>query len=170
MRYFSVLFVLALFPSPAVADLSHTRAIDALATDTFSHALQRSAIVRRLVETLESSNVIVHIQTSVHMPAGIGGMTQFVTSRGGYRYLRITLWSELPLRLRTAILGHELQHAVEIATSKADDPRTILWLFVHTGHRSGEYFETGAALAVERSVREELRAGLSPARVAVPGK
>ena len=78
-------------------------------------------MVRTLVAQLESSNVIVHIVPSSQMPGGIGGTTQFVTSRGGYRYLRITLAADLGLRVRSAILGHELQHACEVARPTADD-------------------------------------------------
>lgn len=92
------------------------------------------------------------------MPAGIGGMTRFVTSRGGYRYLRITLGSSMTLRVRSAILGHELKHACEVAESSASDPESMRQLFENQGHRFGQYFETMAAIQIERDVRMELSA------------
>ena len=62
------------------------------------------------------------------MPIGIGSTTRFVTSRGGYRYLQITLGSELRmLGGRSAILGHELQHACEVwaVNSSATDVESM---------------------------------------------
>lgn len=103
----------------------------------------------------------MHIETRTLMPTGIGGMTRFVTSRGGYRYLRITLSSELTLRVRSAILGHELQHACEVADSSAADVEGMRELFEHEGHRAGDYFETKAAIQTERTVWAELGANRS---------
>lgn len=160
MRYSSLVLLLwSLFPSAAGADqLFATRPVDAIAAETLSRALASSPIVRALVARLESSNVIVHVQTARIMPAGLGGFTQFVTSRGGHRYLRITLSAELRGDVRTGILAHELQHACEVADSGADDAAGLRRLFNTAGRRDGEYFETRAAILVERMVRDELQA------------
>ncbi len=160
MRYLSIV-VLSLFLSPAAHAQGKLtpRPLDPLAADTFARASEGSATVRTLVQRLESSNVIVHIETVPLLPSGIGGMTRFVTSRGGYRYLRITLGSELTLRVRSAILAHELQHACEVADSAADDVEGLRHLFETEGHRAGPYFETMAAIRMERAVWAELWAG-----------
>jgi hypothetical protein len=100
----------------------------------------------------------VHVQSSSEMPAGLAGMTRFVTSRGGYRYLRITISAALPKRSRAAILAHELQHAREIAESGADDLETVRRLFTGAGERDGNYYETREAIQMENRVRAELRA------------
>ena len=129
-----------------------------MSADTLSRAIDGSAIVRGLVERLESSNVIVHIETVAQMPPGIGGMTRFVTNRGGYRYLRIYAGlGDGASRLRSAILGHELKHACEVADSSASDVEGMRELFENEGHRAGQYFETMAAIQVERDVRMELQ-------------
>jgi hypothetical protein len=167
MRYLSMLCVL-FFPAVGFAGDSLTpRPLDAIAADSLARALAGSALVRSLVATLESSNVIVHIQASRQLPSGIGGVTRFVVSRGGFRYVRITIAVDLPPTARTAILGHELQHACELAQSNAHDSATVRDLFMHAGHRSGDYFETAAAIRVENTIRRELRA---PAGVPFPGK
>ena len=159
MRYVTIVVSFALFPSLALAQGKLTpRPLDPVAVDTFARALEDSAIVRGLVERLESSNVIVHIETAAYMPAGIGGMTRFVTSRGGYRYLRITLGSSMTLWVRSAILGHELKHACEVADSAASDVESMREWFENEGHRAGQYFETMAAIQIERKVRIELSA------------
>jgi hypothetical protein len=159
MRYLPVVLSLFLFPSAVPAETKLTpRPLDSISAQTYASAVDGSAKVRSLVERLESSNVIVHIVTVPQMPAGIGGMTRFVTSRGGYRYVRISLGSDLAPRVRAVILGHELQHAVEVAESAAMDAESIRELFEHEGHRIGQFFETMAAIRTERSVRRELGA------------
>jgi len=158
MRYLSLVLSLLLVPAIAVAQGKLTpRPLDALAADTFARAVEGSAVVRTLVQRLETSNVIVHIETLAQMPAGIGGMTRFVTSRGGYRYLRISIGATLTLRMRSAILGHELKHACEVADSSATDIEGLRQLFETEGHRAGIYFDTSAAIAIERRVLMELQ-------------
>ena len=158
MRYLSIVLLLLFVPAIAIAQGKLTpRPLDPVAADTFAHAVAGSAVVRSLVERLEASNVIVHIVSVPQMPAGIGGTTVFVTSRGGYRYLRITLGADMPIRLRSGILGHELKHACEVADSSATDAESMRELFENEGHRAGQYFETSAAVRVERSVLIELR-------------
>jgi hypothetical protein len=139
-----------------IALLFSTRPVDPIALETLDHALAYSPIVRSLVGTLEASNVIVHIQSSRRLPAGLSGTTRFVVSRGGRRYLRITISCDLSKAARAAILGHELQHAVEVATSTADDVNSVRRLFEERGEGSDGYFETRAAIEVERQVRREL--------------
>lgn len=159
MRYLTIVLSLFLLPSAVAAATSFTpRPVDPIAAEAFAEALERSQIVRSLVSTIEASNVIVHIESSRALPFGIGGMTRFVTSRGGYRYVRITLSVELWGRARVAILAHELQHACEVANSTAADMAGVRKLFEQTGHRTGEYFETTGAANTEKSVRDELRA------------
>jgi hypothetical protein len=162
MRYLSIFCVL-FFPTVGFAgDKLTPRPLDPISAETLAHAIERSAITRTLIEHLESSNVIVHIVTAAQMEYGIGGTTRFVTSRGGYRYLRITLAAGLPLKHRSAILAHELQHAWEVARSAATEVEEIKRLFENEGHRAseyGEYYETRAAIEIERNVRMELTAG-----------
>ncbi|MEO7158130.1 MAG: hypothetical protein ABI039_11230 [Vicinamibacterales bacterium] len=160
MRYLNIVVWSLLFPAAVLAQAPLTpRPLDPIAVETLARAVAGSAVVRGLVERLESSNVIVHIVTSTQMPAGIGGTTRFVTSRGGYRYLRITIGADLTPRMRSAILGHELQHACEVADSSADDAVSMRELFEQAGDRAGSYFETRAALQTERTVRLELLGG-----------
>jgi hypothetical protein len=166
MRYLSVAVFIFLVPSFAVAGEPRTpRPLDPFAADAFARARAQSAVVRSLVATLESSNVIVHIVSSRTLPMGIGGTTRFVTSRGGYRYVRITISTDLSKSGRTAILGHELQHACEVAVSAADDVESVKELFEKEGHRAGDYFETAAAIAAERLVRDELNAPRAAVRL-----
>jgi hypothetical protein len=161
MRYLTLALSLFLLPSAVTAGTSTTpRPLDPVAAEAFAQALERSQTVRSLVASLEASNVIVHIESTRTMPMGIGGMTRFVATRGGYRYVRISLNAELWGRDRIAILAHELQHACEVANSAAADQASVRRLFEQSGHAVGSYYETNAAAAIEHVVRSERRASL----------
>ena len=162
MRRMSIVLCLLMVPSLALAQRAFTpRPLDPIAAETLARALAGSALVRGMVARLEASDVIVHLATSAHLPLGIGGVTQFVTARGGYRYLRVTLDANLTLRNRSVILGHELKHACEVADSSAANVAQLRELFERAGHRDGAYFETQAAIETEREVRTELSASRS---------
>jgi hypothetical protein len=160
MRYsfivvcFSVLFSVSGFAATP-------RPVDAWADAVFTLARQRSALVRAMVSELDEANVIVHIESSRLLPFGIGGVTRFVTSQGGYRYIRITLSVWLTPSDRVAILGHELQHAIELAHADATDTAALRRLFTSEGAyavRTDDYFETREAVRVEKRIRRELKA------------
>ena len=137
------------------------RPLDPLAVETFDQALSGSSLVRDLVRQLEGSNLVVHIESSRHLPTGISGTMRFVTYRGGYRYVRISLAVDGRPESRAAVLGHELQHACVLAASDANDIDAVRRLYQSAGHQpfaGDDTFETKAAMMVERQVKMELRA------------
>ena len=90
-----------------------------------------------------------------------------MASRGEYRYLRISLSVWLAPADRVAIVGHELQHALEVAHSLAANAAQVRRWFETSGfrvHLSRDLFETKAALQVENKIRRELRAGRATTR------
>ena len=82
-------------------------------------ACEASPLVRDLVQQLEGSNLVVHIESSRLLPSGVSGTMRFVTNRGGYRYVRISLAAYARPESRAAMLGHELQHDCEPNTATA---------------------------------------------------
>jgi hypothetical protein len=165
MKYLCVLLLL-LVPSPSVAE-QRTRPLDSVAVEAFEQAFAGSPLVRDLVRQLEHSDVIVHIVSERQLPGGAAGITRLVASQTGVRYLRIAIDSTLRPLTRAAILGHELQHACEVAASGAHDVESMRQLFQSAGHRptpAEDVFETSAALKVERQVSRDLRSrqGVSP--------
>jgi hypothetical protein len=121
MRYLSMLVVITFvfvsavaFAAVAAADTLTPRPLDPIAVETLASVLEKSESTRSVVRVIEGSNVIVHIVSSPSVPASVGGRTRLVTSRGGYRYVRITINSELPLRWRSAILARELRNAGDV--------------------------------------------------------
>jgi len=137
------------------------RPLDPLAAETYEQAFDGSPLIRDLVRQLEVSNLVVHIVSTRSLPYGVAGTMRFVASRGGYRYVRIQLAVDNRPEARAAVLGHELQHACELAVSEAHDDEGVRRLFQATGHHPGlsdDVFETRAAVLVERQVKIELRA------------
>ncbi len=161
MRYWSIVLLL-LWPSLTFAEDEYAvRVLDPVAAAMLAQAVERSAIVRALVHQLQHSNMIVHIEATRNLPSGIGGITRFVASRGEYRYLRISLSLWLPPADRVAIVGHELQHALEVAQSLSVNAAEVRKWFETSGFRvrvSHDLFETSAALQIEKRIRQELRA------------
>ena len=161
-------FVLALAVSAlvggavATADeclaVGRVRPLDAWAAESFERVSARSPHARRLINRLEASGVIVHVVTAAVMPGGVAGTTRFVARRGGYRYVRVALDRQLLPDSRAAILGHELQHALEIAISDAGDHDAVRELYERIGRRVDrrEHFETAAAALAGRRVWSEL--------------
>lgn len=169
MRLFIVAVSAVLYPALVLGQIGGAvRAIDHSAAATLQRGLGKSALIRTLLADLSQSDVIVHVEMSQHLPAGIGGMTRFVAGRGGHRYLRVTLSSALPPDARVAMLGHELQHVREVAQSTAAGVIELEQLWQQQGYRiNGRYFETDSALRVERAVRRELRSRASEAKPVV---
>ena len=156
-----LLVVLYLSFAAELSAQTRVRPLDPLSAETFEQAITGSPLVRDLVRQLEASNLVVHIEASRSLPTSVSGAMRFVTSRGGYRYVRISLAVDLRPGARAAILGHELQHACEVAASGADDIDAVRRLYQVSGHQpfaASDMFETRAALMVERQVRSELRA------------
>jgi len=124
-------------------------------------AVEASAQVRMTPRPLEGSNLVVHIESTRQLPTGISGTMRFVTHRGGYRYVRISLAVDGRPWSRAAVLGQELQHACELAASDAYDIDAVRRLYQSSGHQpfaGDDTFETTAAMMVERQVKAELRA------------
>src|SRR5262249_26045796 len=75
----------------------------------------KSPTFRELVERLERSDLIVYIDVDPFPRPHLHGALNLVVERGGRRYVRITLDPHNHRRALVAWLGHELQHAAELA-------------------------------------------------------
>jgi hypothetical protein len=136
------------------------RALDPWAVESLERVLARSPAARRLIQDLETSDLIVHVLTAPVMPSQVAGTTCFVAEMAGYRYVRVTLARNMTANERAAILGHELQHAHEIAQSAARTDAEVRRLYEAIGKRvnSAGHFETPAAAEAGFRVWNEIRA------------
>lgn len=147
------------FPIAAIAQDDHVRPLDPWAVEALRLGIERSAMLRTLVAELQASDVIVHIETRTELPLRASGTTRLAGVTDLHRYVRIVLLRDpLPV-MRSAVLGHELQHACEIARSDVRDAGGMRRLFTAIGRPSpGERtaYETDAAIKVSRVVWFEL--------------
>ena len=172
MKYLCICLVVLSLSATIAADERRVRPLDAWATESLNRVIDRSALARELAGRLESSDLLVYIETVTVMPADLGGTTRFMTSAGGNRYVRISLRRGLDATERAAILGHELQHACELADSTANDLEAVRRLYEGLGHRvnsRADLFETRAALQAGQRVWLELRSRQAePSHLALP--
>ena len=160
MKYWCIVLAAVSLSPTLAADEPRLRPLDPWAAESFERVIERSALARELTGRIASSDLVVYIETLTVMPTDLGGTTRFITSAGGYRYVRISLRRELEANERAAILGHELQHACELADSTAGDLPAVRRLYEEFGHRVSrreELFETRAALLAGQRVWLELR-------------
>lgn len=149
---------------------SHVRAESADLRQLVSDTAERSPTFRSLVEALDHSDVIVYVQVKVMDSGMLDGRTGFLATARGTRYLMIELAFGRTHVVQSATLGHELQHALEIASASwVVDPATLERYYSRMGEPSGArtgytMFETRAARETGERVREELIA--PPPRIA----
>jgi hypothetical protein len=80
--------------------------------------IAQSASLRALVARLEAADVVVYLRCAP-LPAGLDGQLTFVSAVGGLRYVLVQVAGGHAAHRTISTLGHELQHAVEIAERPA---------------------------------------------------
>ena len=125
--------------------------------------VDRSATFRGIVASLNVSDVIVHIESSLQMRLGFNGyLLNCLRVGGDYRYLRITVNPYRRDDRSISVVAHELQHAAEVAESpstRSDESLRALFERLDSGTCSGfrGCTETQAALRAESMVLAELK-------------
>ncbi len=120
--------------------------------------MARSGTFRALVRRLEASDVIVYIEARHDLREGVGASMKYIVSSASDRFLRIQLNAAHNTNTLVALLGHELQHAVEVAdhpeVQSSDDLRAF---YRKTGVRTGpDAFDSTAARETGYLVRAEI--------------
>jgi hypothetical protein len=120
--------------------------------------IRRSATFASLVAALNRTNVIVYVQETRDLPAGVDGQLAVSTSKTTQRYLRAQVLTGLGTSEMMVVIAHELQHALEVAAhQEVRDSKTLGELYRKIGveARRGRY-DTLAAQATSVRVRIEL--------------
>jgi len=167
------LFLAALFFTPSVpfaplteadvldAPTRHIRSTDLGVRAMLQRGFRHSSTFAALVMRLQRSDVIVYIEAVPHLPGALDGRLMMLPRANSFRYLRIQLTPRSVPEEAIATLGHELQHAVEVAEA-ADviDTKALERLYQRIGVRSGhQIYDTTAAQDTGRTVRRELGVG-----------
>jgi hypothetical protein len=151
--------------SPAFADaddVPHVRVHDARLRTVLKHGAARSETLRGLLSALEQSSALVFVDCNWDLPPALLGRSSLVSMVAGVRYVRVDMRCGIADVWLLPMLGHELQHAVEIGLSPdIVDEESMEAHYGDVGtesYRNGadRGFETVAARVVERMVRAEL--------------
>lgn len=140
-----------------------TRAADERSWHLVTTALSASPTVARQVAALEETDVIVVVQLCMVLPPAQGDI-RILSAAGGVRHLRVRVTTAVATWEQVAVLGHELQHALEIAAdAEVRDVETLERLFKrigfrHWGRALGGGWETLAAIEAGDTVATEVRA------------
>jgi hypothetical protein len=137
------------------------RSESALLTSVIQTGFERSASFRSLVERIEQSDVIVHLTCSRFKSSSLAGQTLLASAGPDVRYLRVQINCQQADLALLSVVGHEMQHVVEIAsTPSVVDDKSFARLFRTIGFSTclgsePDRFETSAALAAGERVRAE---------------
>jgi hypothetical protein len=143
---------------PAVNTDAHVRGLDREAARILEIAISRSPTVARMAQALESSDLIVWVETHPLQKRTLGEL-RVVSAVGPVRHVRISLRTPAALVDLVSTLGHELHHATEVAGApQVRDLASQVAFYRQAGYEgtAGGYFETDAAREVGRKVAREL--------------
>ncbi len=164
------LAVLTLLLAPCAAALAQDRSVSADPIRPVTAELEQlmdtgyrqSSTFRTIVDDLAGLFVIVYLVPAASLPSGLPAGLYFVTTANGYRYLRISIRTDLDPAVLIAVLGHELQHAFEIAQARhVVDRKTLRDFYRLTGIASCRYsrhecYDTTLAQRTGNSVYAEV--------------
>jgi hypothetical protein len=168
IRILAALLLLPLAASLAAADDDpadppHVRVLDLRLRSLFEEGQDRSPTFQALVRRLEQSNVVVYIEGDRWATTSFAGRLSFLSTVAGTRYLLIRIAPLTSAIQQLAMMGHELQHAVEVADNpQVVDEDAFLREYMRIGYISGVVdsgwaFDTRAAIDAGARVAEELR-------------
>jgi hypothetical protein len=148
--------------APAVPHVRAHAEVAALVAD----AARQSPTIQGLIDQLQTLDVTVYVRRQRFPQSELEGRTGLLSTVGTHRYLVIELACGRAQVSEMATLGHELFHAVEIASDPSIvDRRALAAFYTRIGFQTdnstgGQAFETNGASRVGRQVRRELFAAL----------
>ena len=137
----------------------HVRGVGPTVAALLERGARRSYTFARLLDAIERSDVIVYVEAVETLPTTVAGRLMFASSAHGQRYLRIQVAPFGPTEDMISTLGHELQHAIEVADSpEVHDEKALVELYKRIGHYAGGkgHFDTVAAREAGKTVRTEI--------------
>jgi hypothetical protein len=144
---------------------TRVRTMDTRIATLFKSGLDRSSLLREIVDKIDAGNTVVYVGLDPTMKKkGLAGRLVFNGSGGDYRYMRALINPDLPADLIIASIAHELHHVLEVIANPGvrneDDLRD---LYTRIGRESrstsASGWETEAAQQVGYDVRRELFLG-----------
>ena len=141
---------------------------DERAAQLLLEGLERSVTMRAIVDRLEQLDVIVYVEMQPALRKKLAGKLTWLAATKSNRYVRISLSPEIIKDSLISALGHELQHALEVAEAPwVVDPPTLQAYYQKHGVSTAQHingWDSLAARIIGDEVRREL-AGVRTARI-----
>jgi hypothetical protein len=147
----------------ALSPDSHVRTLDREARRLLEVAIASSPTVARMVADLEATDLIVWVEANPFLTKTRGEML-VAAATTEVRHVSIKVKTPGWLPDVVSVLGHELQHALEVAAAhEVRDAAGQRQFYRRIGYQAmdGECFETEAAVEVGRRVAREMAASWS---------
>jgi hypothetical protein len=138
--------------------MTRLRPTQAFASRVVEDGLRKSPTFRRLVSRLQRSDVIVYVAVKPDMRPSLGGSLRYLGNSATDRFVFVSLNGQNSRHMLVALLGHELQHAVEVADAPdVRDEAALSDLYRRIGVRRGmDAWDSVAAQQVGQVVRSEV--------------
>jgi hypothetical protein len=137
--------------------MPHIRSADRAMLDVLREGSRRSPTFKRFVDEIEQSDLIVYVEATREVGPGMQAYLQLAGANAQLRFLRVVL--RIPASAETLIarLGHELEHATEIARApEVRDQAGLDAFYRRIGDDSGAGWDTSAARSAGNIVLDEL--------------
>jgi len=138
--------------------LPHVRPLQEDGRRLLALGLARSPTFQRLVTRLGQSDVFVYVDVTLDVPPHLVGLLRFLGATRTSRFLIVRLNRLTEPAALVGILGHELQHAVEVANAEdVTSAEALEQLYRRIGVATGpEMYDTDAARQTGYDVRAEV--------------
>jgi hypothetical protein len=154
-------------PNP-ISRNPRVRPYDGRTAQLMLEGLERSVTMRAIVDRLEQLDVIVYIEMQPALRKKLAGTLTWMAGTVSNRYVRISLNPEVMHNALIAALGHELQHALEVAEAPSIvDTASLQAYYQKHGVATAQHingWDSLAARVIGDEVRREL-AGVPTARI-----
>jgi len=153
--------------------VAHARALDPDAARLLKEAAMRSPTIARMLDALQRSDVLVYLHLCLPSGSVYGNQTRLQVVTSGWRYVAVWIDQGQSLVDRIVMVGHELQHVMEIAeATNVRDQAGVRRLYSRIGRPAAHGFDTAAAFDVQCQVLRELfeRVPAQPAPARTAGK
>jgi hypothetical protein len=91
------------------------RTTDRRIAAALDEGLRDSQTFRHLASRVNTSDVVVYVVADNDLPRGVDGRLTFLSNTGGFRYVVVKVNPCLSMPRLVSLIGHELQHAREVA-------------------------------------------------------
>jgi hypothetical protein len=136
----------------------HPELVDAIAA-----GVRTSVTLRDLIAHIEASDVVAYLVLHRSPSASVAAHVSFISAAGGRRYVSVIVDPRYAGCQLIALLGHELQHVVEIADEPSViDDRSLAAFYQRIGFAengwASDRFDSQPAIDAGRRVMREMRA------------